>query len=500
MYRTQYGPEYRKRLITLAVSTALSATMLVGCTTNPAPMAEVSAGQAQIALERGQTTDALRHAEAAVLAEPRSAHYRAMLGAAYLDAGRFASAATSFDDAVRLGDDSPRTALSLSLALSASGKQNDALQLLRQRDGDIATADLGLAYALAGEPRRGVHVLTTAIRSGDNSAKARQNLAYSYAMAGQWREARIMASQDIPQDQVGDRMAEWASTIHPEASRARIAGLLNVPASSVDGGQPVALALANTPDAVGLADGAAAYATPVASADYPQLTDVRGELPALGTGNGYAPAPTPSASPTALVTSTSQVPLAPLAVPTAAAEIDAPIVEPTPIPVAATDFARSFGVQTPVPVRPANTLSPVTTDSSRFVGAQVAPAPVRAAPSRAAPTRAAAPTPALAATPASTGNGSHLVQLGSFSSEAGAERAWGIYQSRYSELSDREMVITQAVVRGKRYWRVSAGGYARSEAASMCGRVKTQGQACFAWAEGRPMAGAVDTGVRMARR
>ena len=57
-----------------------------------------------------------------------------------------------------------------------------------------------------------------------------------------------------------------------------------------------------------------------------------------------------------------------------------------------------------------------------------------------------------------------------------------------------------AVVRGKRYYRVSAAGFARSEAASMCGKVKARGQGCFAWAEGRPMPGAVDIGRRMARR
>lgn len=475
-----YTAEYRRRLITLAASTALSATMLSACTTNPAPMAEVSAGQAQVALERGRTTEAVKHAEAAVLAEPRSAHYRAMLGAAYLDAGRFASAATSFDDAMRLGDDSARTALSLSLALSASGKQAEALGLLRARDGDIAAADLGLAYALAGEPRRGVHVLTTAIRGGDDSAKARQNLAYAYALSGQWREARIMASQDIPQDQVGARMAEWAATIHPEASQARIAGLLGVPAATPDGGQPVALALNNAPDAVGLADGAAAYATPVAAADYPQMADASGELPPVGAGNGYTPAPVPTAAAS----------LAPLAVPSAGAD------NSTPMPTAGAEVAERLGIRMP---------APVTTDSAQFVSrpaAEQAPGGNANAATSAPATRTAQAAPAIPAAQATapSAGGSHLVQLGSFSSEAGAKRAWSIYQSRYPELADREMVITQAVVRGKRYWRVSAGGYARTDAAAMCGRVKSEGRGCYAWAKGRPMPGAVDTGVRMARR
>jgi len=34
----------------------------------------------------------------------------------------------------------------------------------------------------------------------------------------------------------------------------------------------------------------------------------------------------------------------------------------------------------------------------------------------------------------------------------------------------------------------------------MCGRVRASGAGCFAYAEGRPLPGAVDRGVRLARR
>ena len=94
----------------------------------------------------------------------------------------------------------------------------------------------------------------------------------------------------------------------------------------------------------------------------------------------------------------------------------------------------------------------------------------------------------------------HLVQLGSFASEQGARRAWDIYAKRYPELAGHQMVISEAVVKGKRYWRVSAAGFDRSSSNSMCGRVKTSGDGCFAWAEGRPLPGAVDSGIRMALR
>ncbi|MES2700814.1 MAG: tetratricopeptide repeat protein, partial [Pseudomonadota bacterium] len=82
----------------LAVSTAMAGALLSGCAATPAPRADVSATQAQAALAEGRVDRGTRLAEQAVQAEPRNAAYRAMLGKAYLDAGRFASAETSFND------------------------------------------------------------------------------------------------------------------------------------------------------------------------------------------------------------------------------------------------------------------------------------------------------------------------------------------------------------------------------------------------------------------
>jgi len=107
---------------------------------------------------------------------------------------------------------------------------------------------------------------------------------------------------------------------------------------------------------------------------------------------------------------------------------------------------------------------------------------------------------ASAAAAAKESAGTHLVQLGSFASEQGARRAWGIYTKRYAELRDHQMVISEAIVRGKHYWRVSAAGYGLASSRSMCGRVKSSGEGCFAYAEGHPLPGAIDTGIRMALR
>lgn len=170
---------HNARFVTLAVTTALATSALGGCTTTAAPRADMSAGKAQTALARGQTDKALTHAEAAVLADPRNASYRAMLGATYMEAGRFQSAATSFGDAMALGDNNPRTALSMALAQIAAGDARSARQLLSDYSDDLDPADFGLAISLAGDPSQGVHVLSNAIRGGHNDAKTRQNLAYA---------------------------------------------------------------------------------------------------------------------------------------------------------------------------------------------------------------------------------------------------------------------------------------------------------------------------------
>ncbi|MGB3165798.1 MAG: tetratricopeptide repeat protein, partial [Alteraurantiacibacter sp.] len=221
------------------LTTAMAAVILSGCATNSAPTANVSAAQATQAMANGQHSRAVQAAEAAVAADPRNATYRMVLGNAYLEAGRFGSAATSFEDAMALGENSPRAALSLALALTGQARYSEASALLRMWEGEIAASDLGLAFALAGEPDRGIHLLSNAIRGGDSSVKSRQNLAYAYAVAGRWREARMMAAQDVPAHEVGTRMAEWAQLSHSNAYQARIAGLLGVPGNVRDAGQPV---------------------------------------------------------------------------------------------------------------------------------------------------------------------------------------------------------------------------------------------------------------------
>lgn len=454
------------RLIGLALTTALAGVTLAGCAHSSA-QTTASAGKPETAITQDQFAGLISKAENAVAAQPENATLRTQLGAAYLDAGRFSSAAASFEDAMALGDRSPRTALSLALALSGDGRGDDAARLLDQYRDDIAASDLGLAYSLAGKPGRGIDVLSIAIRNGENNAKTRQNLAYSYALNGQWREARLMAEQDLGSERVGDRMAEWAAEVHPDAYRQRVAALLQVTPDFTDPGQPARLALTNTP-------GAAEFAA--------QATAALAAAPSAEPGYAaYAP-------------TSADYELAPIG--------DAPGI-PAPVQSAPkAEKPRDFDAAFNTGAAPASPRANLAMDTQRFVQGAApakAPAKVAAAPKASTPAKAAAPARAASSSPVA--DGTHLVQLGSFSSETSARRAWGIYVKRYPELANHQMVISEAVVKGKRYWRVSAGGYNSASARSMCGKVNSSSRdGCFAYAESSPMPGAVLSERRFASR
>ncbi|WBY17506.1 SPOR domain-containing protein [Erythrobacteraceae bacterium WH01K] len=467
----------RKQSFTrLALTSAVATVALAGCTSAGGQRADLAASDARTAIASGEAQAAVASAESAVAQEPRNATYRAVLGAAYLDAGRFQSAATGFEDAITLGDTSPRTALGYSLALIGAGDQNAALGVLEDWRDSIPAADRGLALALAGDADRGVHVLASTLRAGNNTAKVRQNLAYAYALQGNWRAARVMAAEDVPGDMLDARLSEWAKTSTGDAHRERVAALLNVPVRR-DGGMPAALALNVAPGAEQQMAEAAAMAPALAEAFEPKAVPATAsasrELPPLA----EIPAPRGDTEPArAAAQPVSQ------AVPQVAA-----VVPPATKP-------ESFEDAFAAPAPQGATVAQIARSAIEFVTSPV----VQTMPVR----NGAKPEPVrkVAAQASIAGGDSHLVQLGSFNSEAGAKRAWGIYAQRYSQLSDHQMVITKARVRGKIYYRVSAAGFDNAGARSMCSSVKSNGQGCITWARNAPLPGAIDTGVRMASR
>lgn len=445
----------------LGLGTAVASIALAACTAS-APPAETSFAKAQAALADGQVDQALVHAETAVLAAPRSASYRALLGAAYLEAGRFEAAATSFDDALALGDTDPRTVLSHALALTAAGDNRAALQTLDGNAQLIAPVDLGLAIALAGEPERGVHILVNEVRGGSESSKARQNLAYAYALAGNWRAARVMAAEDVPADQIDARLAEWAATAAPEAHRTRVATLLRVPSTN-GGAMPGHLALSNFPSQemmvaeaqdmraqeVNVDVAEASSETMPAAIDQidPDLTTEQGK-PSVATLAPAQPAPEPEAVENA--------------------------------PAARVAQAAPRFVSNPV--------------------VQKAPTRQSEPAAKAAPTRVAKAAPQRRATIATGSAATHLVQLGSFDSRAVAQEKWDEMKKRFPALANRDVVITEAKVDGRTFFRLAAAGFGRRSAQAMCSTVKSGGRNCFAYAATNPPAGAVKRDVQVAAR
>jgi len=431
------------RLVRLAMTTALATGALTACTGKVAPSANYSASHAEAALAKGKVSKAIEHAEAAVLATPRDAYARTLLANAYLEAGRFQSAATTYAEAIELGDTAPRTIVSQALALTALGDQQSALDLLARFEAAIDPADFGLAVALAGRPEQGVHILGNALRSGANTPKVRQNLAYAFALQGNWTNARVMAAEDVPADQVGDRLAFWSQMARPEMAQARVASLLAV-TPIADPGQPAMLALSN----------------------HSSVQQLAAEI-----------APTPAAIEEA---------------PAFALATELPAVEAAPAA-----FETAFADQGEASLADAGLAA--QDGGTRFVSSPV----VQDVPAGQA-SRAAAPAPRAsrqAAAPLALAKGDYNIQLGSYFSMSDAQAAWKQFQTRYPQLGDAERVITKARVNGKIYYRVAAAGFAQQSARAMCSAVKGKGGGCIAYAASRPLPGAIrNNEVRVAAR
>ena len=435
-------------------ATALATFSLAGCASPFGGSQAASVSDAAKARSAGKTDKAVTLAEQAALAAPNDAAAKAELGNSYLASGRFVSAQHAFDDALVLGDVSPRTALGFVLASIAVGDNRAAIETLDEWRDAMSASDVGLAYALAGNPEMGAQVLSNALRGGENTPTMRQNLAYAHALGGQWATARILAAEDVAPDQLDQRISQWASVARPEDHAARVAALLGVDVQA-DSGMPAQLALGATP-----------VASPMLAAAEPQgdAATRTGELPPVDL----------------LAASNATRELKPLEKPTAARPTNTPSL---------TDFGTAFGGES-------------TTVAARVISNPVVqPLPARAT-TAAAPAPTPKPKPAAPAREQSSdlAGGSHLVQLASYGSEAEAKRGWDIFTKRFPQIANREQVITRAKVNGRIYYRLSAGNLAASSARAVCSAVKAKGQGCIAWEESRPLPGTLDSGRRVASR
>ncbi|MCP8890006.1 SPOR domain-containing protein [Sphingomonas faeni] len=248
-----------RALLLGGISALLLGGTMVGCAANGGGMASASdrsdalaakgaatnAGKARTALARHEGPVAIGYAEGAVALMPQSAEYRMLLGQSYLQGGRFTSASRAFADTLQLSPTNGKAALNLALAQVATGDWQAARQTLAAHAAIIPAPDRGLALSLAGDTAGGIALLTEVARSPETNAKVRQNLALSFALAGRWQEARMVAAADMAPADVDARLEQWALFAQPATASDQVASLLGVRAVA-DAGQPVALAL-NTP-------------------------------------------------------------------------------------------------------------------------------------------------------------------------------------------------------------------------------------------------------------
>jgi Flp pilus assembly protein TadD/cell division protein FtsN len=447
------------RLAAIAATSLMTGVMLVG--THPAPsiatqspmdkkaikMATKAVERANTALAKQQGVQAVAAAEEAVSYQPRDANLRFLLGRAYVAAGRFASAETSFSDALTLMPDNAKAGLHLALAEIAQGKRDQALTTLNDFRDNLSAADLGLALALAGNVDGAVATLEAGVRAGENTAKLRQNLALTYAMQGKWSDARVMAMQDLPEDKASARLAEWANFVRPATSFDQVASLLGVTPVD-DMGQPTRLALNGT---------AAPAQRVVVNVD---------NAPAVDASDGQV--------------IDSQAPVA-----TAGAAQQAPYFE-----------TRSAMAQAPVTM-PALPEAPI-------VSANPTPAKQMMTLSPSASLAAAVPARKF-------GSGRFVVQLGAYRNAKFSRAAWGRLANRYglkrfepgnAAAKVRGMQFVRLTV---------GGFVTRAEAAKICIRIQSSGGSCFvrgrfgdqvaSWVQsGMPKAKAVKASVRVAKR
>jgi hypothetical protein len=277
-----------------------------------------------------------------------------------------------------------------------------------------------------------------------------------------------MAAEDVPVAEVDQRLTGWAAMSAPDQYQQRVATMLNI-TPRADSGQPQGLALANFPSEAVMVAEAAAQA-PV-------------EMPVQVAAKAPAPSPAPVA---------------------ASAPRPAPSSAPAAAPSSPGTFAQAFDAPT-YSSKPRTAGAATSSSAPRYVSNPVVQQ-LPAQAQRPAPVAAPRATPAPAARTASSdaasdkAANSHLVQLGSYGSKAEATRGWAALSAKFPQLKDHDVVITEALVNGRSFWRVAAAGFGPKSAKSLCGTVKSAGRGCFAYAATNPPAGAVDRGVRMAAR
>ncbi|WNO54902.1 SPOR domain-containing protein [Stakelama saccharophila] len=77
------------------------------------------------------------------------------------------------------------------------------------------------------------------------------------------------------------------------------------------------------------------------------------------------------------------------------------------------------------------------------------------------------------------GGGGSVIQLGSFPSEARANRAWKQFSERFKYLADLGSSVQKAEVDGNTVYRLRVNAGSAGQAKQLCGKLKVAGEACY---------------------
>jgi Flp pilus assembly protein TadD len=406
------------------------------------------ATKALMALNSNDYATAVKLAERAVENSPNDAGFRALLGNAYFGSGRFASAESAYRDSLALINNQPQVILKLALVQIAQGRNGEALQFLASARGMLEPADYGLAVALAGQPQEAVNVLEGAAREVGADARVRQNLALSYALAGDWTSARTIAAQDLAPNLVDARIQEWMTFAKPAHASDQVAALTGFRPVAGDPGQPTRLALRTVETRT--AEAAPAIGPqPVAQVDPQPIAE---------------PAPAPQVAEVAAIPAPEHAPMpvaqAPAPEPQSAATVVAAVA--TAVADAPAALAEMAGL-----TKASNKLSSVT----------------RRVPLRNASLHRA------------RGNSNAVVQLGAYGSRERVAAAWELLTGRYPALREYSPMIARFDSKRGTVYRLSIKGFgSQQEALARCRSLRGNGGSCFV----RNVAG--DAPIRMASR
>ena len=409
-----------------AISVVALASVIGGCaapqrhasSASSLPSGEIGlATRALAALAANDPATAVDFAEKAAARTPHDAGIRALLGTAYLAAGRFYSAETAFKDSLALDPNQPKLVLKVVLAEIAQGKNGEAIAILDAGRGALDQADYGLALALAGRPLDAIAALEPIARAEGADPRVRQNLALAYAFSGDWTNAKAVAAQDVPADQLDARLKQWMQLATPARPSDQVAALIGVTPAAADPGQPVQLALRTADTRLAEAAPAPAPAPPQAApAPPPQLAEA-------------APPPPP---PPVQIT---------------------PGDEPYVAPVAAADVP-SVPAFTPEVTAP----PPPVARPARIVHAKLPKAAVRRA----------------------TGKSGAVVQLGAFGNAARVATAWNAAAKRFGALKSYAPMSARFDSGKGTFYRLSVKGFGSvGEANALCASVRRGGGSCF---------------------